>query len=70
LYKDNTHFSKVANETVIGPHVAAALKSFIATGSLPAKETVTTLSIPSDMIPTLEKDRDLGHPKQRGKKKK
>ena len=33
LYKDNTHFSKVANQTVVGPHVAGALKLFIHTGS-------------------------------------
>ena len=70
LYKDNTHFSKVANEGVIAPHVAAALATFIDTGALPSREAVTTLSIPKELIPALEKDRDLGHPKHRGKKKK
>ena len=32
-------------------------------------EAATTLSIPKDTIPALEKNRDLGHTKHRGKKK-
>jgi len=71
LYEDNTHFSKVANETaVIGPYVAGALKSFIDTGSLPVAEAAATLPIPKEAIPALKKDRDVGYPKHRGKSKK
>jgi lysophospholipase L1-like esterase len=68
LYKNNTHFSKVANQTVIAPHMAAALETFIKSGRLPDTKTATTLSIPKDTA-ALEKDRDLGHPKHRGKGK-
>lgn len=67
LYKNNTHFSRVANQQLLAPCIARALKSFIVNGSLP---TGSSLSIPKAMMPALEKDRDLGHPKSRGKGKK
>jgi lysophospholipase L1-like esterase len=67
LYKNNTHFSKVANQKILAPYIARALKSFIKEGSLP---TGSPLSIPKTMVPALEEDRDLGHPKSRGKGKK
>ncbi|MHC4252732.1 MAG: SGNH/GDSL hydrolase family protein [Planctomycetota bacterium] len=70
LYKNNTHFSKVANQRLLAPHIASVLKSLIEDGSLPATKPDSSLPIPKDMIPALEKDRDLGHPKSRGKGKK
>ncbi|MEK6235549.1 MAG: SGNH/GDSL hydrolase family protein [Planctomycetales bacterium] len=69
LYKDNTHFSSVANQRLLAPRVASALTAFLENGSLPATGK-DALSIPKEMIPALEKERDLGHPKHRGKKKK
>ena len=67
LWKENIHYSSVADK-LIAPHVAKAISSVLENKPFPY--VTGTIPIPEEMIPVLEKERDLGHPKKRGKKKK